>query len=109
MTARNVSPTALMDQITAGDMPVVLDVRSKAEFNQGHVPGAIHFPFWRVESRWRELGEMRDRPLVVYCGHGPRAYLAGAALQRHGFSHVMYLEGHMRKWKQMSLPLEVST
>jgi rhodanese-related sulfurtransferase len=52
---------------------------------------------------------MRDRPLVVYCGHGPRAYLAGAALQRHGFSHVMYLEGHMRKWKQMSLPLEVST
>src|SRR5688500_4015468 len=92
-----------MEQITAGSPPVVLDVRSKKEFDAGHVPGAVHFPFWQVRSRWRELADMRERPLVLYCGHGPRAYLAGAVLQRRGFARVTYLRGHMKKWKEMGL------
>jgi len=94
-----------MERITAGDSPVVLDVRSKKEFDQGHIPGAIHLPFWRVGSRWRQLADVRERSLVVYCGHGPRAYVAGAMLQRRGFTRVTYLAGHMKKWKQMGLPV----
>jgi outer membrane protein assembly factor BamB/rhodanese-related sulfurtransferase len=94
-----------MAAITEGTAPIVLDVRSKTEFDAGHVPGAIHVPFWRAASQSGTLDEMRDRPVVVYCGHGPRAYVAGAALKRRGFSNVEYLEGHMKKWKQLGLPL----
>ena len=94
-----------MEQITARSAPNILDVRSKREFDQGHVPGAIHLPFWSVGSRWRTIEHLRHSPVVVYCGHGPRAYIAGSALRRRGFTQLKYLEGHMKKWKDMRLPI----
>jgi len=99
------SPESLASQIADGQAPVVLDVRSKKEFDEGHVPGAIHLPFWRVGSQWHTLAPLRENPVVVYCGHGPRAYIAGAALKRRGFTKVSCLEGHMTKWKQLGLPV----
>ena len=68
------------------------------------MPGAIHFRSGVSARQWRTLDAMRDHPVVVYCGHGPRAYIAGAALKRRGFTNVTYLEGHMKKWKQLGLP-----
>ena len=87
----------------------------RRSIDEGHVPGAIHLPFWQVAAsaearsakRWRSCS-MRESPIVVYCGHGPRAYIAGAALKRRGFSNVAYLAGHMKKWKEMKLPLEAN-
>ena len=101
------SPHELLSRINA-DRPVcILDVRSTLEFRAGHVPGAIHVPFWRV-GRWRhKLAPHRNDTVVIYCGHGPRAYVAGAALKRSGFTDVEYLEGHMKKWRDLRLPLEV--
>ena len=101
----SVTPEVLAAKIEAGRSPVILDVRSKREFDEGHVPGAIHMPFWRVGSRWHELAHRREDEIVVYCGHGPRAYMAGAALRRRGFARIVYLAGHMTKWKQRRLPL----
>jgi rhodanese-related sulfurtransferase len=102
----SVTPDVLMQQIGAGTAPVIVDVRSATEYADGHVPGAIHLPFWRVGRHWRKLPPLRELPIVVYCGHGPRAYIAGAALRRRGFSRVVYLAGHMKKWREMNLPLE---
>jgi rhodanese-related sulfurtransferase len=101
------TPESLLNQITTGTAPVILDVRSKTEFALGHVPGAIHIPFWRMAVESDRLSRFKERPIVVYCGHGPRAYIAGSALRRAGFSHVEYLKGHMSKWKSLRLPLEV--
>ena len=92
--------------VAAGAAPCTVDVRSKAEFEQGHVPGAVHIPFWQMATRWRELAVARESAVVVYCGHGPRAYIAGSVLKRLGFTRVMYLAGHMKKWKALDLPLE---
>ena len=47
-------------------------------------------------------GSRRD-PVVVYCGHGPRAWMAGAVLRRHGFTNVSYLAGHFSKWRSGGL------
>ena len=63
-------------------------------------------PFWILPFRAEALSLARDEPLVVYCGHGPRARMARTALERHGFRHVLLLSGHMRVWDQMKLPLE---
>ena len=95
-----------MEQILDGTVPVIVDVRSAMEYGEGHVPGAIHLPFWQAGRQWQKLASTRELPIVVYCGHGPRAYIAGAALRRRGFTHVVYLAGHMKKWKEMHLPLE---
>ena len=102
------SPDELARKIASGTAPVIVDVRSKREFDAGHVPGALHLPFWQVGRRSETLASMRDQPIVLYCGHGPRAYMAGAALRRRGFTNITYLAGHMKKWKQMKLPLTIA-
>ena len=95
-----IPPDDLLAQIDAGKAPVILDVRSKAEFDAGHVPGAVHVPFWQVAKSKEVLPSDTNEPLVVYCGHGPRAYMAGAALRRLGFSRISYLAGHMTRWRR---------
>ena len=93
----------LLARISAGTAPTVLDVRSRAEFARGHVPGALNIPLWRLLSPAPRVPMSLDNPIVVYCGHGPRAKLAGAALRRRGFLRVEYLEGHMAQWRRAGL------
>jgi rhodanese-related sulfurtransferase len=92
--------------IAAGTAPTIVDVRSRAEFLRGHVPGAIHIPFWLISRRISGLSASPKHPIVVYCGHGPRAWIAGATLRRHRFVNVSYLKGHMSAWSRAKLPQE---
>ena len=105
----HITATTLLDQIEAGTAPTILDVRSGREFVAGHVPGALHIPFWTLLTRTSEIPSSPADPIVVYCGHGPRAYMAGAALRASGFQRVMYLEGHMLKWMRARLRLDVGS
>ena len=84
----------------------ILDVRSKAEFAAGHVPGAVNVPFPQVISRARSVAGAADDELIVYCGHGPRAYMAGAALRWVGRTRVVYLTGHWAAWQSAGLRTE---
>ena len=103
MGAERISAEDLLTRIESGAAPVILDVRSRAEFATGHVPGARHVPFWRMSKLVRELPISRDSEVVVYCGHGPRALIAAQALRRRGFTRVTYLEGHFSKWRSAGL------
>ena len=86
--------------IAAGRAPAILDVRSPAEFAAGHVPGAINIPFNQVAARADELSVPHDTLLVVYCGHGPRAWIAERALRARGFRNLDYLKGHWARWRK---------
>jgi phage shock protein E len=103
------TPDALRAAIGSGTPPAILDVRTPAEYAAGHVRGAINIAFNEVGRRMSELDAFRERPLVVYCGHGPRAWLAGVVLWRHRFRHISYLRGHMAAWRRAGLPEETST
>lgn len=92
--------------IRAGTAPPILDVRSAREFAGGHVPGAMHIPFWRVSARVADVLASRNDELVVYCGHGPRALIAGRALRRHGFTRLAFLDGHFSTWRRDGRPEE---
>lgn len=93
----------LLGQIESSSAPRILDVRSAKEFGDGHVPGALNIPFESVGARAHELPGSRRDPLVVYCGHGPRAWMAGAALRKNGFTNVIYLAGHYSTWRAAGL------
>ena len=93
----------LVARIAAGTPPAILDVRTRWEFAGGHVPGAVHIPFWTLLARLPEISAKREKPLVVYCELGPRAWMAGAALRLCGFRHVEYLDGHMANWRRSRL------
>ena len=59
--------------------------------------------------RTSKISTAPAEPVVVYCGHGPRAYAAGAALWLSGFRRVVYLKGHMSKWRQAGLREDVGS
>jgi rhodanese-related sulfurtransferase len=109
-------------RIRAGDAPVVVDVRSGFEFRRGHVPGAYHVPFWTLPFGARRIRAAcarsvdpsgaqpapSERPVVMYCGLGPRAWYAGAWLRAVGFAGVERLDGHMVRWRRERRPLDTS-
>lgn len=98
-----ISPAALLNRISRGEAPAVLDVRSPGEFAGGHVPGAVNIPFTSVLVSSEGVQVPRSQPVVVYCGHGPRAWLAGEALRWRGYKRVTYLRGHMAAWRRAGL------
>jgi hydroxyacylglutathione hydrolase len=64
----------------------VLDVRGLAEFDAGHVPGALHVPHTRIGVAVNRLPA--DKPLLVHCSSGARAAAAVALLTRLGFTAI---------------------
>jgi rhodanese-related sulfurtransferase len=63
--------------------PLLLDVRTPAEFAAGHIPGAVNVPVDEMRGRVGELP--RGRRVVVYCQVGQRGYLATRLLRQEGF------------------------
>jgi rhodanese-related sulfurtransferase len=96
----------LLARIEAGRPPTILDVRSRGEFRNGRVPGAVNVPFWMLRWRLGSIDNAREEPVVVYCGLGPRAWLAGGLLRKRGFTNVKYLAGHFSRWRGAGLPEE---
>lgn len=103
-----VTPAELHELLNTGRAPVIVDVRSNREYKSGHVPGAIHLPFWLAFARSGEVDAPKDELVVVYCAHGPRAGIGKAALLLEGFTQVRYLRGHMTDWYKAGLPVEMS-
>ena len=103
MRGEAISPAALLDRIGRGEAPAVLDVRSPREFAGGHVPGAVNVPFTSVLAGSDDVRAQKSQTVVVYCGHGPRAWLAGVALRWRGYARVTYLRGHMAAWRRAGM------
>lgn len=87
---------ALMD--TDGDYTLI-DVRTEAEFEQGHIRGAVWVPRGKLEfiAASGTLGDLDD-DLILYCRIDGRSCLAAHTLQQLGFSSARYLEGGFLKW-----------
>jgi len=101
--SEEITAAALLAEIDAGTAPVIVDVRSRFEFRSGHVPGAAHVPFWMLRWRMRSIPARPSDRVVVYCGHGPRAWLAAQLLRRRGFTRIVGLTGQFSKWRSAGL------
>lgn len=104
--ASSISGTDLLEAIDRGELLHVLDVRSEGEFAAGHVPGAVNIPFNQIPFRLADVPGTPDEALIVYCGHGPRAYMAGAALRHGGRARLVYMTGHFAVWEREGLRIE---
>ena len=71
----------------AADSVAVVDVRGRAEWEAGHLPGVENIPVGYLEDRLEELP--RDRPLVLHCQAGARSAIAASVLRAHGFDNVI--------------------
>jgi len=102
----DVSQEGLLQSIKSTDAPLVLDVRTPEEYKQGHVPGAVNIPHTEVAARLAELGDKKDRSMVLYCEKGGRAAKAADVLSKQGFTNLKHLTGDMSAWRDKDLPTE---
>jgi len=78
---------AVWEAIEAGAL--VVDVRTKAEFESGHLEGAIHVPYERTAELAAAIGEDKQRAVVVYCRTGRRSGIAREALAKLGYVNII--------------------
>lgn len=83
----------------------VLDVRSAAEFELGHIHGAYNVPLHLLHEHAAEMRSLLDHPVVLVCQSGQRARRAEEVLRASGLTVMRVLEGGMNAWQQAGLPL----
>lgn len=105
-SAETVSPEKLGQQIEAGKAPLIIDVRTEAEYLEAHVPGARLIPHNRIGEYMDSLSNHKDEPIVVYSSNGNRAGQAIGKLEDAGFSQVIELKGSFQAWKKSGQPVK---
>ena len=101
----SIEPKALGDRIAWADQAlIVLDVRTPAEYAEGHVPGAINIPNGELAARVAELADAKGRDIVVYCRSGVRAAQALDVLDKAGFKRLFHLQGDYNRWTEEQRP-----
>ncbi len=94
-------------ELIASDSPAIVDVREQAEWDEGHLPGAVHVPRGNLESRIEGAVPDRSRSVVVYCASGSRSAFAAKTLEELGYGNVFSLAGGFTDWKRNGLPFDV--
>lgn len=81
-----------IDEFRATEGAVLLDVRSRDEYVNGHVPGSIHFDAGDAGKAMGFLGN-KETPLFVYCYSGARSNMTAQALKNMGYRNVKNIGG----------------
>jgi sulfur-carrier protein adenylyltransferase/sulfurtransferase len=89
------------------DSAVAIDVRDRDEWDEGHLPDAVHVPRGNLESRIERAAPDKDRTLIVYCASGNRSAFAAKTLEELGYEHVNSLAGGFTDWKRNGFPFEI--
>lgn len=89
-----------------GVPPVILDIRTGAEFAMGHLPGAMHINFYADDFEQRLSRLDPTKPYLVYCHSGNRSMRAMEIFTRLGFTRIYHLTTGIAGWNREALPLE---
>jgi rhodanese-related sulfurtransferase len=97
---RSLTTQVLADWLQSPEPPLLLDVRTAAEFAVSHLPGAL----WLDPATPTSLtpmflqGEPLDTPIALYCSIGYRSAIMGDRLQKAGYTQVVNLAGSIFQW-----------
>ena len=72
---------------------VILDVRTREEYDQGHIPGAIVISHEEVADKAEETLTDKDQLILVYCRSGRRSKIAAEALVELGYTNILEFGG----------------
>jgi rhodanese-related sulfurtransferase len=114
LTVPEISPQETRQRLDDREIDVVLDVRETSEYNDAHIPNALHTPRglleWRADpnhpSRDEQFAGQTAARIVVLCASGGRSLLAAKTLREMGYADVSSMRGGMNEWKATGLPVE---
>jgi molybdopterin/thiamine biosynthesis adenylyltransferase/rhodanese-related sulfurtransferase len=106
--ARREVPEWSIDQVKErlanGQDYLLLDVREREEYREGHLAGAVSLPRGFLEIRAEQSAPDKDRPIIAYCAGGTRSLLAGKQLKAMGYQNVVSMAGGYSAWKGAGYP-----
>ena len=107
-----VEPEQLKWRLDEGEDIVVLDVRTRQEFESkmGRVPGSVNLPMSDFKARLKDIEEQlsphKDKPVCVVCRFENRSPPIARLLKKAGFTQVAILKGGIMRWYKKKLPVE---
>jgi molybdopterin/thiamine biosynthesis adenylyltransferase/rhodanese-related sulfurtransferase len=88
--------------------PVIVDVREQHEFEESHLPGAVHVPRGHLESRIEGAAPDKGQRVITYCASGNRSALATKTMQDDlGYEQVESMRGGITLWKDRGYEVDV--
>ena len=72
---------------------ILLDVRSKQEYNEGHLQGAINIPDYEIAQRVQNEIPKKNQLVVTYCQYGGRSRNANSIMKKMGYTNLYNLYG----------------
>ncbi len=84
---------------------LLLDVRTRHEFNSAHIKGATLIPVQEPQSRLKEISNYKDKEVVIYCAVGNRSTVASKILIDNGFKHIVNMRHGIVDWYRKKFPI----
>ncbi len=85
---------------------VIVDIRGQADFNKGHIAGAMNIAAEQIEGgKNAKLEKFKSRPIIVVCAAGMTASKVANQLAQAEFENVNILDGGMNAWSNANLPV----
>lgn len=102
-----VSPAEMQNLLQMANVQLI-DVRTQAEYTEGHLPNAQNINFFDDDFE-KQLGKLdKNKPICVYCKSGGRSAKAAKILREKGFKAVYNLDGGIIKWQKEGLEIDES-
>jgi len=92
----------------SGHKPVLLDVRTQSEYNDGHIQDAINIPHDQLLKEPQLVSAYKDSQMVVLCRSGVRAGKVIEMLEGLGFKEIIDIDGDMLAWNEAGHSVEIN-
>lgn len=90
---QNLSLNEIKEVIKNNQNVILVDVRSRQEYLEGHLNGSVNIPLYELEQGCEYKLKDKDAIIITYCQYGARSKKAIMILKRHGYRNLYHLKG----------------
>ena len=90
---QNLSLNEIKEIMKNNENAILVDVRSRQEYLEGHLNGSVNIPLYELEQCCERTLKDKEAIIIVYCQYGARSKKAIILLKRHGYRNLYHLKG----------------
>lgn len=92
---------AKVDELIKSGKYTVIDVRTKEEYDAGHIKGALNFDYYNDDFEEKIESQLKDKnkPYILYCRSGMRSLYSAQILEDLGYTDVTNMKGGFLAWQ----------
>ena len=95
---QKITPAVVKERLDKGEKLIIVDVRTKEEYDDGHIPNSLLIPYDEIEAKAATLLPDKNASIIVYCRSGRRSEIAAKSLVKLGYTNVADM-GAISDWK----------